>query len=56
MSELVTAYSPWILDAYRIENILVYPWVEGYKYNASNAQPWQYYDVDMKTPHRPVVR
>jgi oligopeptide transport system substrate-binding protein len=56
MSELVTAYSPWILDAYRIENILVYPWVEGYKYNAFNAQPWQYYDVDMKTPHRPVVR
>lgn len=56
MSELVAAYSPWILDAYRIENVLVYPWIEGFKYNAFNAHPWQYYDVNEKMKRKPVVR
>ena len=56
MSGLVAAYAPWILEAYRIENVLVYPWVEGYKYNAFNAQPWQYYDVNLNMPHKAVVQ
>jgi oligopeptide transport system substrate-binding protein len=56
MSGLVVAYAPWILEAYRIENVLVYPWVEGYKYNAFNAQPWQYYDVNLDMPHKAVVQ
>jgi hypothetical protein len=48
MSELVGAYSPWNLHAYRYENVLVQPWLAGYKYNAFNRHPWAYYDVDSK--------
>jgi ABC-type transport system substrate-binding protein len=46
MSALVTAYAPWMLDVYRIENVVVYPWVQGYKYNPIDQHPWQYYDLD----------
>jgi ABC-type transport system substrate-binding protein len=48
MSELVTAYAPWNLHAYRYENVLVQPWLLGYKYNAFDRHPWRYYDVDLK--------
>ncbi|MET0681702.1 MAG: ABC transporter substrate-binding protein [Casimicrobiaceae bacterium] len=48
MSELVTIYAPWNLHAYRYENVLVQPWLAGYKYNAFNRHPWSYYDVDSK--------
>ncbi len=47
MSQLVTAYAPWKLDAYRYETILVYPWVLGYKYNPFDQFPWQYLDLDV---------
>jgi oligopeptide transport system substrate-binding protein len=47
MSALVAAYSPWMLNAYRYENVVVYPWVVGYKYNGFNAHPWAYYDIDL---------
>jgi len=46
MSELVTIYAPWNLHAYRYENVLVQPWLAGYKYNAFDRHPWRYYDVD----------
>jgi len=48
MSELVTIYAPWNLHAYRYENVLVQPWIVGYKYNAFDRHPWRYYDVDLK--------
>ncbi len=48
MSELVTIYAPWNLHAYRYENVLVQPWLVGFKYNAFNRHPWAYYDVDLK--------
>jgi len=47
MSELVVAYAPWVLHAYRIENIVVQPWVHGYKYNTFDPHAWMYYDVDV---------
>ena len=47
MSQLVTAYAPWKLDAYRYETVLVYPWVLGYKYNAFDQYPWPYLDLDV---------
>ena len=56
MSALVTAYAPWTLEVYRYENVLVYPWVIGYKYNAIQQHPWQYYDLDMKMPRTPVAQ
>ena len=46
MSQLVTAYAPWKLDAYRYETVLVYPWVLGYKHNVFDQHPWLYLDVD----------
>jgi ABC-type transport system substrate-binding protein len=46
MSELVVAYAPWNLSVYRYENVIVQPWVVGYKYDPFNAHPWMYYDVD----------
>jgi ABC-type transport system substrate-binding protein len=55
MSQLVTAYAPWNLNVYRYENVLVYPWVKGYKYNAIQQHPWQYFDIDLKVPRRPVA-
>ena len=54
MSGLVTAYAPWNLEVYRYENIVVYPWVIGYKYNAFSAHPWMYYDIDTKIPRKAI--
>jgi hypothetical protein len=48
MSELVAAYAPWVLLAFRYESVLIQPWVEGFRYNPSYPHPWQYLDVDMK--------
>jgi ABC-type transport system substrate-binding protein len=47
MSQLVIAYAPWVLHTYRIENIVVHPWVRGYKYNTFDPHAWMYYDVDV---------
>ena len=47
MSQLVTAYAPWKLDAFRYETVIVYPWVQGYKHNVFDQYPWQYLDVDV---------
>ncbi|MEP7181886.1 MAG: ABC transporter substrate-binding protein [Betaproteobacteria bacterium] len=47
MSELVSIQAPWNLHAYRYENVLVRPWIGGYKYNAFDRHPWRYYDVDV---------
>ncbi len=47
MSQLVTAYAPWKLDAYRYETVLVYPWVHGYKNNVFDQFPWLYLDLDV---------
>ena len=48
MSALVMAYAPWVLHTYRIENIVVHPWVLGYKYNTFDPHAWMYYDLDVK--------
>jgi len=46
MSELVNAYAPWVLTAFRSENVLVQPWLRGYKYNPTYQYPFAYLDVD----------
>jgi ABC-type transport system substrate-binding protein len=46
MSQLVTAYAPWKLDAYRYETVLIYPWVLGYKYSPFDKFPWKYLGLD----------
>ena len=47
MSDLVTAYAPWKFGIYRYENIVVHPWVLGYKHNVFNSHHWKYYDLDL---------
>jgi ABC-type transport system substrate-binding protein len=47
MSEIVNAYAPWMYNAYRYENILVQPWVQGYKHTVYEQHPWPYYDIDL---------
>ena len=52
MSQIVSAYSPWMLNAYRYENIVVYPWVLGFKYSEFQSHPWMYFDIDSKLTRR----
>ena len=46
MEELVAAYTPWILGAYTYDNVLVQPWLRGYKQNIFQRHQWQYYTVE----------
>ena len=48
MGDLVNAYAPWNVTVFRYENVVVHPWVIGYKYNGYNQHPWAYYDIDTK--------
>jgi ABC-type transport system substrate-binding protein len=48
MSELVSAYAPWVLLAFSYQSVLIQPWVEGFKYNPAYPQPWQFLDIDPK--------
>ena len=54
MSQIVAAYAPWKINAYRYENVILYPRVGGYKLNVFNIHPWPYLDVDMKMPRKAV--
>ena len=56
MQALVSAYAPVRLNAYRYENIVTYPWVIGNKYNALNAHPWQWLDIDLTKAKKAVVQ
>ncbi len=46
LSELVSIYAPMKLTAYRYDNVLVHPWMIGYKYTPFNWNPWRYWDLD----------
>jgi len=52
MSKLVVAYAPWVLHTYRVENIIVHPWVLGYKYDTFDPHPWMYLDLDVAQRQR----
>ncbi len=47
MTELIGIYVPWAVTIFRYENVLVQPWLLGYKYNPIQQHPWQYLDIDM---------
>jgi len=55
MSELVNAYRPWVLTAFRYENVLVQPWVRGFKYNPTYQYPFAYLDIDRSGVARDAV-
>jgi len=46
MSDLVSAYLPWAVTVFRYENVLVQPWIRGFKYSPIQQHPWQYLDID----------
>jgi ABC-type transport system substrate-binding protein len=46
MGDVANAYAPWILTAFTYENVLIHPWVLGYKYNGFHQHPWAYFDID----------
>jgi ABC-type transport system substrate-binding protein len=46
MNDVANAYAPWLLGAFTYENVLVHPWVLGYKYNGFHQHPWAYFDID----------
>ncbi len=50
MEELVAAYTPWILGSYAYDNVLVQPWLRGYKQNIFQRNQWQYYAVGRSAP------
>jgi ABC-type transport system substrate-binding protein len=55
MSELFNAYAPWVLTAFRYENVLVQPWLRGYKINPTWQYPFAYLDVDRtRAPGEPA--
>lgn len=45
MNEIISAYAPWILDTYTIQNQLVQPWVRGMKLHPFLRDRYMYFDV-----------
>jgi ABC-type transport system substrate-binding protein len=46
LSKLISIYSPMKMTAYRFDNVLLQPWMIGYKYTPFNWNPWRYWDLD----------
>jgi oligopeptide transport system substrate-binding protein len=45
MTKLVLVYAPWKLGTHRVANVLVQPWVVGFKPHPLIIAPWMYLDV-----------
>ena len=52
MVKLIAVYAPWLVETYKAQNILVQPWVLGYRKHPFAHQPWKYLDID--TARRPA--
>jgi oligopeptide transport system substrate-binding protein len=53
MVKLIVVYAPWLVETYKAQNILVQPWVLGYKKHPFAYEPWKYLDVDLgRSPGR----
>ena len=46
MNNLIFNYAPWIMTHYPYDNMLVQPWVKGYKLNTYVQQQWRYLDIE----------
>jgi len=46
MTRQVDVDGPWKFGVSRYRNVLVYPWVKGYKYNPVMPSVWAYLDID----------
>ncbi len=47
LSDLIGIYAPMKLTVYRYDNVLLQPWMVGYKYTPFNWNPWRYWDIDV---------
>jgi len=47
MVKLILVYSPWLVETFKAQKILVQPWVLGYKKHPFAHEPWKYLDVDL---------
>jgi len=45
MSEIESAYTPWVLNVFTVESTLVQPWLKGYKKHAYWEHTWEYLDT-----------
>jgi ABC-type transport system substrate-binding protein len=45
MNDLIFNHAPWIMTDYPYQNMLVQPWVKGYKLNTFVDQQWRYLDI-----------
>lgn len=46
MTRQVDVDGPWKFGVSRYRNVLIYPWVKGYKYNPVQWAVWAYLDID----------
>jgi ABC-type transport system substrate-binding protein len=46
LSDYFVTYAPILFDTNRIDNALVYPWVQGWKMNSFSQYPFLYLDID----------
>ncbi len=46
MNDIVRNYAPWVLLAFRVDNLITQPWVLGYRFNPYWLHPWAYLDID----------
>jgi ABC-type transport system substrate-binding protein len=46
MVKLIWVYSPWLVETYKAESILVHPWLLNYKKHPFAHEPWKYLEVD----------
>ena len=47
LSDHYVTYAPILFNTYRIQNALIYPWVQGWKLNSLNQYPFLYLDIDV---------
>ncbi len=45
LKALIDGYGPWVMSNYPYYNIIVQPWLKGYKPNPFVRHQWEYYDV-----------
>ncbi len=46
MNDMIFNYAPWILSHHPYENIVIQPWLKGYKLNTFVQQQWRYLDIE----------
>ncbi|MCW5592474.1 MAG: hypothetical protein KIS74_10290 [Burkholderiales bacterium] len=47
MVRIIAVYSPWMVETYKAQKILVQPWLLNYRKHPFGHEPWKYLDVDL---------